>query len=38
VLEEILDRLPDWEVEKEDAKLFKTSTVRGWDRLPILTP
>ena len=33
-LEEILKRFPDWEVDRENAKLASTSTVRGWERLP----
>jgi len=34
VLEELLKRFPDWEVDRENAELLCTSTVRGWDRLP----
>ena len=33
-LEEILKRFPDWEVDRENAKLASTSTVRGWETLP----
>jgi cytochrome P450 len=37
-LAEVLARFPDWEVDWEGAKLASTSTVRGWERLPVLTP
>src|SRR5690606_1639996 len=30
-LEEILKRFPEWEVDREHAKLASTSTVRGWE-------
>jgi cytochrome P450 len=36
-LEEILRRFPSWEVDWDSAKLAQTSTVRGWETLP-LTP
>jgi cytochrome P450 len=35
-LEEILQRFPRWEVDWEGAKLGSTSTVRGWESLPIV--
>ena len=35
-LEEILKRWPSWEVDWDDAKLQQTSSVRGWERLPLL--
>ncbi|MCH7709572.1 MAG: cytochrome P450 [Myxococcales bacterium] len=35
-LEEVLDRWPDWEVDHDKAKRAHTSTVRGWERLPVL--
>ncbi|HVV74801.1 MAG TPA: cytochrome P450 [Mycobacteriales bacterium] len=35
-LEEILGRWPTWEVDWDGAKLGSTSTVRGWETLPIL--
>jgi cytochrome P450 len=35
-LEEILRRWPSWEVDWDDAKFQLTSTVRGWERLPLL--
>lgn len=35
-LEEILRRFPAWEVDWDAAKLGSTSTVRGWETLPIV--
>jgi cytochrome P450 len=35
-LEEILRRWPSWDVDWDEAKLQQTSTVRGWERLPLL--
>lgn len=35
-LEEILRRWPSWDVDWDTAKLQQTSTVRGWERLPLL--
>lgn len=35
VLEEMLKRFPDWKVDVENAEMKHTSTVRGWDILPI---
>jgi cytochrome P450 len=37
-LEEILKRFPEWEVDNAAAKLSPTSTVRGWETLPVLIP
>lgn len=37
-LEELLGRFPEWEVDWSGAKLSPTSTVRGWESLPITTP
>jgi cytochrome P450 len=34
-LEEVLKRFPTWEVDWDGAKLGSTSTVRGWETLPI---
>ena len=34
-LEEVLDRFPEWEVDMESATLSPTSTVRGWETLPV---
>ena len=36
-LEEILKRFPEWEVDRSRAKLASTSTVRGWETLPVFT-
>lgn len=36
VLDELLNRFPDWEVDEERAVRGRTSTVRGWESLPIL--
>jgi cytochrome P450 len=36
-LDEILKRFPEWEVDTANAKLAPTSTVRGWESLPVLT-
>ena len=35
-LEEILKRWPAWDVDWDDAKMQYTSSVRGWERLPLL--
>jgi cytochrome P450 len=35
-LDEVLDRFPDWEVDTSRAELAPTSTVRGWETLPVL--
>ena len=35
-LEELLKRFPEWEVDFDGAKLSSTSTVRGWETLPIV--
>ena len=37
-LEEILKRFPDWTVDTDRAHLAPTSTVRGWETLPVLLP
>jgi cytochrome P450 len=36
-LEEVLKRFPSWEVDWDDAVQAHTSTVRGWERLPVRT-
>ncbi len=38
VLDEILSRFPEWEVDHANAHLAPTSTVRGWETLPVLLP
>ncbi len=35
-LEEVLARFPRWEIDEENAERVRTSTVRGWHRLPVL--
>lgn len=35
-LEEILKRWPTWDVEWDQAKLQSTSSVRGWEKLPLV--
>ena len=37
VLEEIVNRWPDWEVDYDDAVMAHTASVRGWGRLPVTT-
>jgi cytochrome P450 len=37
-LDEVLQRFPTWEVDWENAKQARTSTVRGWERLPVIIP
>ena len=33
-LEEVLKRFPEWDVDEEGAVQARTSTVRGWEKLP----
>jgi cytochrome P450 len=37
-LEEVLKRFPLWEVDTANAVQARTSTVRGWEKLPVLLP
>ena len=37
-LDEVLQRFPSWEVDTDNAVQARTSTVRGWERLPVTTP
>ena len=37
-LEEVLKRFPEWELDREGAKLASTSTSRGWEALPVRLP
>jgi len=37
-LEEVLARFPAWEVDWDNAVQARTSTVRGWERLPVRVP
>jgi cytochrome P450 len=36
-LDEVLKRFPDWQVDLDRASLASTSTVRGWETLPVVT-
>jgi cytochrome P450 len=33
-LEEVLKRFPKWDIDIDDARRSRTSTVRGWDSMP----
>ncbi len=35
-LDEVLRRFPDWEIDEANVSISSTSTVRGFDRLPVL--
>ena len=37
-LDEVLSRFTEWEVDWDGAKLAPTSTVRGWETLPVTVP
>lgn len=37
-LEEMLTRFPEWNVDLSEARLSPTSTVRGWEQLPLVIP
>ena len=36
-LEEMLKRFPTWEIDWDNAVQARTSTVRGWEHLPVVT-
>ena len=36
-LDEVLKRFPRWEIDWDHAEQAHTSTVRGWERLPVIT-
>jgi cytochrome P450 len=36
-LDEVLTRFPHWDVDWDNARRAPTSTVRGWDSLPVTT-
>jgi len=36
-LDEVLARFPEWDVDWENAERAPTSTVRGWQSLPVFT-
>ena len=35
-LDELLNRFPEWDVDPDGMKLASTSTVRGWERMPLV--
>ncbi len=35
-LDEVLDRFPEWEVDEDSTRLSPTSTVRGFETLPVI--
>jgi cytochrome P450 len=37
-LDEVLQRFPTWDVDWDRAVQARTSTVRGWETLPVTTP
>jgi cytochrome P450 len=37
-LDEVLQRFPEWDVDLDAARLSPTSTVRGWETLPVVIP
>jgi cytochrome P450 len=37
-LDELLQRFPEWDVDIDNARLSPTSTVRGWETLPLVLP
>ena len=37
-LDEVLKRFPEWEVDSSNAERAPTSTVRGWESMPVFTP
>jgi cytochrome P450 len=37
-LDELLQRFPEWDVDLAEARLAPTSTVRGWETLPVVIP
>jgi cytochrome P450 len=37
-LDEVLQRFPTWEIDWDNAVQARTSTVRGWQQLPVVTP
>lgn len=37
-LDELLNRFPEWDVDYDNIKLAPTSTVRGWERMPLVIP
>ena len=35
-LDEVLNRFPEWDVDWDNAVQARTSTVRGWEKLPVI--
>jgi cytochrome P450 len=35
-LDELLNRFPEWDIDYDHIKLAPTSTVRGWERMPLV--
>ena len=35
-LDELLDRFPEWDVDLDRARIAPTSTVRGFETLPVI--
>src|SRR3954447_21655415 len=35
-LDELLNRWPEWDVDYDNVELAPTSTVRGWERMPLI--
>ncbi len=36
VLEEVLKRFPEWSIDEQSAAMSPSSTVRGWESLPVI--
>ena len=36
MLDEFLKRFPDWDIDLTNTRLSPTSTVRGWETLPVV--
>jgi len=37
-LDELLNRFPEWDIDYDNIKLAPTSTVRGWEQMPLVLP
>jgi len=37
-LDELLNRFPEWDIDYDRSRLAPTSTVRGWEHLPLILP
>lgn len=37
-LDELLNRWPEWDVDRDSARMAPTSTVRGWEHLRVVLP